>query len=154
VWRDFSPLNALLDEKWSAAIILLRLGHYSFGIAEDERLVAHKSGGRYVKNRQRQGGQSTNRFQRNREKWIQELFDEVADVARSRVSEYGKRIDWLALGGDRTVLSQFMKRLTLPDGLTDRVAPWRVPVEQPGLDELRQAVVSAWSWRVWERPDV
>lgn len=152
VFGDFSPIRAMLDQPWTIAIILLRLGHYSFGIAEDEKLIVHKSGGRYVKNRQRKGGQSAARFTRNREKWIQQLFDEVADVALSRVKDYGKHVDWLAFGGDRTVLNQFTKRLSLPDGLTDRVTPWRVPVEQPGMDELERAVTSAWSWRAWDAP--
>ena len=151
-FNDFAQISQMLDQRWTVAIILLRLGHYSFGIAEDEKLVVHKSGGRYVKNRQRQGGQSAARFTRNREKWIQQLFDEVAEVARSRVEAYGKKIDWLAFGGDRTVLNQFMKRLKLPDGLTDRIAPWRVPVERPGMDELERAVRSAWSWRAWDAP--
>jgi hypothetical protein len=152
VFESFAPLRAMLDQRWTVAIILLRLGYYSFGIAEDERLAAHKSGDRYVKNRQRKGGQSAARFTRNRERWIQELFDEVAEVALSRIQEYGKHIDWLAFGGDRTVLSQFVKRLKLPDGLTGRVTPWRVPVERPGMDELQRAVTSAWSWRAWSPP--
>lgn len=149
---NFSAVRDMLDQKWTIAIILLRLGNYSFGIVEDERLALHKSGGRYVKNRQRKGGQSAARFTRNREKWIQQLFDEVAEVSRSRIETYGKNIDWLALGGDRTVLNQFMKRLKLPNGLTDRTTPWRVPVDKPGMDELERAVTSAWSWRAWNAP--
>lgn len=154
VQGDFSVLEDLLKHRWTVAIILLRLGHFSFGIAEDEKLVVHKAGGRYVKNRQKKGGQSAARFVRNREKAIQQLFDEVAEVSRSRIENYKGHIDWLAFGGDRNVILQFMKRLTLPDGLTDRIAPWRVPVERPGFDELGRAVTSAWSCRIWERPDV
>ncbi len=149
---DFKKLEELLKRQWTVAIILLRLGRYSFGIAKDEQLGVHKSGGRHVKNRQRKGGQSASRFVRNREKAIQQLFDAVAEVARSRIAEHEGRVDWLAFGGDRNVILQFMKRLTLPDGLTDRVAPWRVPVERPGIGELERAVTSAWSCRLWERP--
>ena len=151
-FSDFSPLSDLLAQHWTVAIILLRLGHFSFGIAEDEKLGVHKAGGRYVKNRQRKGGQSAARFVRNREKAIQQLFDEVAEVALSRTQAHEGNIDWLVFGGDRNVILQFMKRLTLPGGLTDRVAPWRVPVERPGFDELQHAVTSAWSCRAWERP--
>jgi hypothetical protein len=151
-FADFTSLVDLLKHHWTVAIILLRLGNFSFGIAEDEKLEIHKAGGRYVKNRQRKGGQSAARFVRNREKAIQQLFDQVADVALSRIQAHDGKIDWLVFGGDRNVILQFMKRLTLPDGLTDRVAPWRVPVERPGFDELKHAVTSAWSCRVWERP--
>lgn len=153
-FNEFSKLADLLKHHWTVAIILLRLGHFSFGIADDERLIVHKTGGRYVKNRQRKGGQSAARFVRNREKAIQQLFDQVAEVSRSRIEEYEGNIDWLAFGGDRNVILQFMKRLTLPGGLTDRITPWRVPVERPGIDELERAVVSAWSCRAWEKPGV
>ena len=70
----FSKLSDLLKYPWTVAIVLLRLGRYSFGIAEDERLTVHKTGSRYVKNRQRKGGQSASRFVRNREKAIQQLY--------------------------------------------------------------------------------
>ncbi|MDA0676912.1 MAG: Vms1/Ankzf1 family peptidyl-tRNA hydrolase, partial [Chloroflexi bacterium] len=94
-----SPLSDLLAHHWTVAIILLRLGHFSFGIAEDEKLGVHKAGGRYVKNRQRKGGQSAARFVRNREKAIQQLFDEVAEVALSRIQAHEGNIDWLGFGG-------------------------------------------------------
>ncbi len=151
-FTDFSQIEALLRERLAVAIILLRLGHYSFGIAEDERLAVHKTGGRYVKNRQRKGGQSAARFVRNREKAVQELFNEVAEVARSRIDAHEGEIDWLVFGGDRNVILQFLKRVQLPGGLEERVAPWRVPVERPGFGELEKAVTSAWSCRLWERP--
>lgn len=151
-FTEFSKLEELLKRELTVAIILLRLGRYTFGIAENEKLVIHKTGGRYVKNRQRKGGQSASRFVRNREKAIQELFDQVADVARSRIEAYEGQIDWLAFGGDRNVILQFLKRLTLPDRLGERIAPWRIPVERPGIDELQRAVTSAWSCRAWERP--
>jgi peptide subunit release factor 1 (eRF1) len=142
----------LLRHKWTVAIILLRLGHYAVGLAEDERLIVSKTGARYVKNRQRQGGQATNRFVRNREKWIQELFDEAGQVARSRFEQYDGRIDWLALGGDRLVLAQFLKRVRLPAGLEDRLLPWQVPVERPGRSAMESAVRDAWASRVYESP--
>ncbi len=149
---QFSKLEQFLEQRLTVAIILLRLGHYSFCIASDEKLAVHKTGGRYVKNRQRKGGQSASRFVRNREKAIQQLFDQVAEVARSRIEAHEGHIDWLAFGGDRNVILQFQKRLLLPNGLADRILPWRIPVERPGIDELRKAVASAWSCRVWERP--
>ena len=149
---SFDDIRALLNHRWTVAIILLRLGHYAVGIAEDERLVASKVGARYVKNRQRQGGQSTNRFARNRDKWIRELFDEAGEVARSRFEEYEGRIDWLALGGDRLVLAQFLKRVRLPEGLAERLLPWQVPVERPGRSALEPAVRDAWASRVYESP--
>jgi peptide subunit release factor 1 (eRF1) len=133
-----------------AGIILLRLGHWAIAIAEDGELVVTKTGSRYVKGQHRKGGQSSNRFRRGREKWIRELFDQVGEVASSRFRDYPGELEFLALGGDRVVLGQFLKRVKLPDGLGDRALPNRVTVDQPGRKALDDAVRDAWSFRVFE----
>ena len=72
-------------------IILLRLGHWAFGIAKDGDLSVTKTGTRYVKGKHRKGGQSSNRFRRGREKWIRELFDQVGRLrAHGLVITQGK----------------------------------------------------------------
>ncbi|MDP6667115.1 MAG: Vms1/Ankzf1 family peptidyl-tRNA hydrolase [Dehalococcoidia bacterium] len=148
--NSFDDLRKFISEPRAVGIILLRLGHYAVGIAEDGELVTTKSGSRYVKGQHRKGGQSSNRFRRNREKWIRELFDSAGEIAKSRFSEYPGQIDHLALGGDRVVLGQFLKRVKLPDGLAERVLPNRLPVDQPGRKALDTAVHDAWSFRVFE----
>ena len=131
-------------------IILLRLGHWAFGIAKDGDLSVTKTGARYVKGKHRKGGQSSNRFRRGREKWIRELFDQVGEAACSRLSDYPDQIDFLSLGGDKVVLGRFLKRVQLPNRLNYRVLPNHLPVNQPGRDALDAAVRDAWSYRVFE----
>ena len=58
----------------------------------------------------------------------------------------------MALGGDRVVLGQFLKRVKLPDGLPERVLTNRLPVNRPGRAALDSAVRDAWSFRVFD-PD-
>jgi peptide subunit release factor 1 (eRF1) len=150
--NSFEDLQKFITEPRTLGIILLRLGHFAVGIAEDGNLVTTKTGSRYVKGQHRKGGQSSNRFRRNREKWIRELFDEAGEIASSRFREYPGHIDHIALGGDRVVLGQFLKRVKLPDGLQERVLPYRLPVDRPGRAALDSAVHDAWSLRVFE-PD-
>ena len=148
--NSFDDLRSFISGPRTLGIILLRLGHFAVGIAEDGALVTTKTGSRYVKGQHRKGGQSSNRFRRNREKWIRELFDKTGEVANSRFGDYPGRIDHLALGGDRVVLGQFLKRVKLPDGLPERVLPTRLPVDRPGRAALDSAVRDAWSFRVFE----
>lgn len=150
--NSFNGLRAFLALPRAIGIILLRLGNYAVGIAENGKLVTTKTGSRYVKNQHRKGGQSSNRFRRGREKWIRELFDQVGEIASSRFSEYPGSLDFLALGGDRVVLGRFLKRVKLPDGLAERALPNRLPVSKPGRDALDSAVRDAWSLRVYEAP--
>ncbi len=147
---SFDTLRSFISEPVTLGIILLRLGHFAVGIAENGQLVTTKTGSRYVKGQHRKGGQSSSRFRRNREKWIRELFDQAGEIARSRFRDYPGRIDHLALGGDRVVLGQFLKRVKLPADLAERVLPVRLPVTRPGRDALDSAVHDAWSFRVFE----
>ena len=145
----FRALRAHLAQPVTVGIILLRLGYYAVGVARDEGLVVTKTGSRYVKGSHRAGGQSANRFKRNREKWIREFFDEACDVARTRFAQSPGPIDWLALGGDRQVLYRFLKRCPQLSDLAGRTTPWPVPVNRPGRTALNDAVRYVWSSRVW-----
>jgi len=78
---SFDELRKFMSVPRSVGIILLRLGHFAVGIAEDGELTTTKTGSRYVKNQHRKGGQSSNRFRRGREKWIRELFDKAGEIS-------------------------------------------------------------------------
>ncbi len=150
--EGLAPLRDILGARPTVGIILVRLGKYAVGVADDETLLAPKAGHRYVKGRHRAGGQSQHRFEHNREKWIRELYDEVCQVAVSKFHLAPKPLDWLALGGDHIVLAGFIKRCAALGTLRDKVLPWRVPVnapKAPGLDTLHAAVRAVWSSRIY-----
>lgn len=170
--RGTQPLREHMIRRRTVGIILLRLGHYAVCVGDDETAVSPKAGHRYVHGRHKAGGQSQHRYEHNREKWIRELYDEVCEVATTRFREFaqpdragrgsgvparagtgsGRTIEWLALGGDRIVLSGFLKRCDPPGGLNARILPWRVPVERPGADALADAVTAVWSSRFYVAP--
>ena len=147
---DLAALRTHLVQPVTVGIILLRLGYYAVGVAKDEALTITKTGSRYVKGSHRAGGQSANRFRRNREKWVREFFDEACEVARTRFAQSPGPIDWLALGGDRQVLSRFLKRCPQLSTIAERITPWPVPVNRPGRTALDDAVRHVWSSRVYE----
>ena len=147
---DLSALRTHIARPVTVGIILLRLGYYAVGVANDEALAVTKTGSRYVRGGHRAGGQSANRFKRNREKWIREFFDEACEVARTRFAQAPVPIDWLALGGDRQVLSRFLKRCPHLSDLAKRTTPWSIPVNRPGRTALDDAARYVWSSRVYE----
>ncbi len=148
---SLSALREHLSQQVTVGIVLLRLGYYAVGVARDEALVVTKTGSRYVRGGHRAGGQSANRFKRNREKWVREFFDEACDVARARFEQSPAPIDRLALGGDRQILTRFLKRCPHLSDLAERKTPWSVPVNRPGRTALDGAVRHVWSSRVYER---
>jgi hypothetical protein len=165
---DLAPLTKTLTAQNTAGVILIRLGHYAVGVADDEILLLPKSGRRYVHGRHRAGGQSQHRYEHNRDKWIRELFEEVCEAAATRFQQAGllpapgrpgpaasgsqQPGRWLALGGDRIVISAFLDRCDSLGPLKDRILPWRIPVERPNAEALHQAVTSVWSSRICTLP--
>ena len=152
--RPGGPLGPLRDHlvrERSVAVVLLRLGAYAVGILRDGRLILSKTGTRYVRGRHRAGGQSQRRFERNREKWVRELFDEVCDVCRSRLGPHTGQLQYLAIGGDTHVLGQILKLCEWLAPIAGTLLPTLVPVSRPGLAALRRAGGAVWSSRVYIR---
>ena len=146
---NFGPFVASLAERRVIAFILLRLGAYAVGVANDERLVASKTGTRYVKGRHRAGGQSQRRLERNREVWIASLYERVCKTASDRIAPFERELDGLAIGGDRHVIEGFTKRCGFIERLRRCLPVMDVPVDRPGLKALERAVTQVWGCQTW-----
>lgn len=142
-WQDC--LARTLDQHRLLGVILLRLGHYAVGVVDNDGVIASKSGARYVHGRHRAGGQSQRRWERNREQWIEKLFDKVCEEWRAVSGPQAARMDGLALGGDRLVLGRFLKHCPAAGMFDDRVLPRRLDVERPGSAALARAPIDIWS---------
>jgi Actinobacteria/chloroflexi VLRF1 release factor len=86
------------------AAVLVRLGGYGVGVFEGERLVASKVGSRFVKGRHKKGGSSSSRFRRRRDEQARALTREAADVAAQVLAPHRDRVEFVALGGDRSAV--------------------------------------------------
>ena len=154
VLDDFDGLDPLIEfvnTPRLVAIVLLRLGAYSLGLAKDNEVLITKSDTRYVKGQHKKGGQSQRRFERNREKWVRELFDKACRDFKARIAVHTRDIDYLALGGDRQVLNSFVKRCPEVAKLTERMLPVRLQVDRPNTIALKECVRGLWVWRVHRR---
>jgi peptide subunit release factor 1 (eRF1) len=149
---DLDSIAAHLEVPKTVVVILLRLGSYAVGVIDNGAVAASKSGTRYVKGRHKAGGQSQRRFERNREKWIRELFDRVCVELTKRLPEDRRNVDHVALGGDRHVLDDFVKRCPALSAMSDRILDRRVPVEKPGRAAIVEAVDAIWSVTLFRGP--
>lgn len=147
-WRP-EPLTTLLAGRYRLGVILLRLGGYAVGLFENDKLIVSKTGGRFVKGRHRKGGQSQRRFERTREKQIQELFDAACAVARERLGPAVPTLDYLFLGGDRRTLQAFLKRCPFLKGLAAKTVGRILNVPEPRYDILAAVPQEIWKSRVW-----
>ena len=143
------PLRSALTRPRLVGVVLVRLGAYAVGVVDDGRLVASKTGTRYVGRRHRAGGQSQRRFERGREGQVTKLYDRVCEETRTRFGPYAGRLNALALGGERHVVRGFLERCPEVSALSERLPTVRVPVRRPGLEALRRTCTSIWTSTAW-----
>ncbi len=99
-----APLVEELERDRLVAVLLVRLGGYVAGVLDGERVVASKTGTRFVKGRHRAGGSSSNRFRRRREEQARSLVDDAAETAARVLGPWLDRVAAVALGGDRAAI--------------------------------------------------
>ncbi|HEY7801725.1 MAG TPA: Vms1/Ankzf1 family peptidyl-tRNA hydrolase [Dehalococcoidia bacterium] len=139
------PLRAVLDRERVYAVLLLRLGGFSVGFFRGAALVDSKTDQRFVKNRHRKGGQSQRRFDRIREKQVDELFGKACETARETLTPYEAEIEHVFFGGDRHTLQAFHKECSYFQRFGARVMQRVLPV--PG--DPRRASLDAIPREVW-----
>ena len=149
----FAPLRALLMRDRVFAILLLRLGGLSVGFFRGEALIDSKTDQRFVKNRHRKGGQSQRRFERIREKQIDELFAKACGTSREKLEPYAEEIEYVFLGGDRRTLQAFQKECSYFKRFGARLMRRVLPVPgDPRRSSLEQIPREVWSSELYATP--
>ena len=143
-----ASLRELLTRPRALGVALVRLGGYAVGIYRDGTFTVTKTGGRFVKNRHRKGGQSQRRFERIREGQTREHFDDVAEVIRTRLLPEAATLDAVVLGGDRHTAQALLSRAPLPPPLAAKLLPRVIDAPEPRRDVLLHSPVAIWSSRV------
>ncbi|HEX5480974.1 MAG TPA: Vms1/Ankzf1 family peptidyl-tRNA hydrolase [Dehalococcoidia bacterium] len=146
----FARLRELLLRDRVFAVLLLRLGGFSVGFFRGESLIDSKTDQRFVKNRHRKGGQSQRRFERIREKQIDELFGKVCETSRAKLEPYEAEIQHVLFGGDRHTLQAFRKECSYFERFGARVMRRVLAVPgDPRRSSLEQIPREVWSSEVY-----
>lgn len=128
------PLMDLLGRDRTVLVILIRLGHYSVGVLKGERVLASKSGTRYVKSRHRAGGSSQRRFERSRERLVREFYDRVCRTTDDLLDKIGSAgdVEFVMYGGEGGTVRGFRDRCDLPRLVRPRSLSRLLDVHRPG----------------------
>jgi hypothetical protein len=130
-----AALHAHLVAPRRTAIVLVRLGGYSVGIAVDGLVEASTTGARPVHGRTRKGGSSSGRFARRRDNQVRVALDAAADAVARFLLPVASTLDAVVLGGDAAALDELRA--------DRRLAPLLARAEPRVLDvpEPRRAVL-------------
>jgi hypothetical protein len=123
---------------------VVRLGGYGAGIYEDERLISGRHGVRFVKNRNKKGGSSSNRFRRRRVEQARDAYDRACALAEEVLAPQAERLDEFVLAGDRIGLEQVIERSRLLTQLS--LHALTLPIHVP---EVRRALLDDLGRELW-----
>ena len=100
-------INFIQNDK-EIFIFFIELGSWIIGKIKFKEILASKRGARYVKGRHKAGGQSQRRFERNREKWIEELYKKfVLDINDFFKKNLDESDYYLAFGEEKVINDLF-----------------------------------------------
>ena len=137
------PLRQLLDSNFKIGLILVHLGTYAIGVCQGEELITSKVGTGLVHGRHKKGGSSQQRFQRRRQKQIQEFLDRVCTHVLEQLEPYGQELNYIVYGGPRHTVLLLQKRCAFLQSFEDRVLPLL------DVPSLRQKVLETAVGRIW-----
>jgi peptide subunit release factor 1 (eRF1) len=141
---ETEPLRAHLATARLVGLLIVRLGGYGAGVYEDERLISGKHGVRFVKNRNKKGGSSSNRFRRRRGEQARDAYDRACALAEEVLAPRAKELDEFVLAGDRAGLELVIERSRLLTGLSTHALT--LPVHVP---EVRRALLEQLGRELW-----
>jgi hypothetical protein len=141
---DTAPLREHLTEPRLVGLLVVRLGGYGAGVYADEQLVSGRHGVRFVKNRNKKGGSSSNRFRRRRVEQARDAYDRACALAEEILAPHAPALDEFVVAGDRTGIEQVLDRSPFLSGLREHALT--LPVHVP---ELRRAVLEGLGRELW-----
>jgi peptide subunit release factor 1 (eRF1) len=145
---EIEPLHSLLNKKLWLGLVLVRLGAYGIGVFEGETLVSSKVGTGLVHARHRQGGSSSHRFERHREKQMESFFTRVCGHVREQLEPYTNSLEYVIYGGTRETILEFRKQCHFVHTFDKRTLDLLLNVREPKQAGLEEAIREAWSSRI------
>jgi len=137
------PIRLLLSSDFKIGLILIHLGSYAVGICQGEKLITSKVGTGLVHGRHKKGGSSQQRFQRRRQKQVQEFLDRVCIHVLEQLEPCAQELDYIVYGGPRHTVLLLQKRCAFLKSFEDRVLPLL------DVPSLRQKVLETAVGRIW-----
>jgi peptide subunit release factor 1 (eRF1) len=148
----FEPehLKAMLSRDYVIGLVLIRLGSYGIGVCKGDKLITSKVGTGLVHSRHRQGGSSSHRFERHRDKQMEIFFNRVCGHVREQLEPYTWQIDYIVYGGAWETIQLFIKYCPFLSKLDKPVLPTLSDTPEPRHDVLEKAVGRILSSTVYE----
>ena len=133
---DLEPLEAITEPESIHGLLVVERGGAALGLLDDEGVEPIDTFESEVPGKSSAGGQSAERFERDRERQKREFFDEVAERAERQFLG-DDPVDGILLGGTTGTIETFQEEAELDHRLEDRIVG-EFAVEYSSQQGLRQ----------------
>lgn len=145
---DVDPLRSLLQQDFIVGLILIRMGAFAVGVCHGEELIASKVGTGLIHARHRKGGSSQRRFERHREKQVEQFVLRVCGHIQKHLGTYARALDYVIYGGARTTILELRKRCSFLSQFDNRALPPILDIPEPRQVVLEGSVSKVWSSKI------
>ena len=136
---DETALEAAADASATYGLLVVERGGAALGFLEGERVALEETVDSDVPGKTKAGGQSADRFERERDRQKEQFFDEVADEAeRAFLDGDEPAVDGLLVGGTTVTVDEFTDGDRLDHRLEDLLVGGTFSVEYASEQGLRQ----------------
>lgn len=142
---DVEPVRSMLQHDFKLALILVRVGAYAVGVCQGEELIASKVGTGLIHARHKKGGSSQRRFERHREKQLEQFLNRVCGHVRERLGPHAGTLDYVVYGGARSTILSLRKRCPFLQQFDQRMLPPLLDIPEPRKAVLDTAIGRVWS---------
>ena len=149
---DIKSICGIVNVPASVLVVDLHVGKARIGIAQDARLVRSRTVSRYVRGQHRAGGQSTNRFRRNRQEWQRKFNRKLAEAVEKIANESEPAPVWLAIAGDRTAARRWLADTDVLARIGIELLARSFDSQADDRSALSKLAREVWACRVFDPP--
>ncbi len=147
---DVGALCLLVQSDFTIGLVLVRLGAFAIGVCRGEELIESKVGTGLIHGRHRKGGSSQHRFERRRDKQIEQFVVRVCHHVQEQLEPHARVLDYVVYGGSRTAMLELRKRCQFLRQFDEHTLPPLFDVPEPRQAVLETAVRTTWSSKLFE----
>jgi|WetSurMetagenome_2_1015567.scaffolds.fasta_scaffold90159_1 hypothetical protein len=147
---ETSILENIYQSEYIIGVILVRLGSYALAVCNGEKIINSKVGTGLVHSRHRQGGSSSQRFRRHREKQIETFLKRICVYIKEHLEPEIVTMDYAIFGGAKSTIQLLEKECPLLQKLEGRLLPPLLDIPEPRQYVLESVIKRIWTSHVIE----
>lgn len=147
---EISILDNIYYAEYTIGVILVRLGAYALAVCNGEKILRSKIGTGLIHSRHRQGGSSSQRFRRHREKQIETFLKRICTHIKEYLEPEIDNMDYAVFGGAWSTIQLLEKECPLLKKLEGRSLPPLLDIPEPRQYILESVIKKIWTSHVIE----